>query len=116
MDSLVAYCGYDCTKCPAFLAYKNGVQNIDKEALIKWASNSGSNLKPEEIICSGCTSNDEIKFKFCYECKIRECASSKDLVNCGYCENYPCSNLDEVFSYSKEAKYRLDNINMQFLE
>lgn len=116
MDSLIAYCGFDCSKCPAYLAFKKGIQNIDKETLLKWASNLGKNEKLENLKCSGCNSNEDVKFKFCFECEIRKCASEKDLINCGYCESYPCNKLDSIFSYSQEAKYRLDNINMQFLE
>jgi|YNPMSStandDraft_1061717.scaffolds.fasta_scaffold20934_3 hypothetical protein len=116
MDNYISYCGIDCSNCPAYIAYKTNNSDIQKEAAIKFSKIYKKEISPSQILCSGCLNNDEPKFFYCHNCKIRECAYEKDLINCGYCPQYPCNKLDDIFSFSQEAKYRLDNISAEFLD
>jgi len=59
-------------------------------------------FKPEEFSCPGCWQREE-------ECSIRDCASSRGLKLCTFCDEFPCDKLykmymrmNEFFDYIKE--------------
>lgn len=109
MNSIVSYCGLICNHCPVFIA----TENNDLEQKIKLSeeySNSSYKVSPEDINCTGCHADSKITFKFCNECEIRICGIKKDIDNCGYCEEYPCSKLDIPFKNSPQNKEILDQI------
>jgi hypothetical protein len=47
---------------------------------------------------------------YCSICEARKCASEKNLKNCAYCDDYPCSKLNEFFKMAPEAKTNLEEI------
>lgn len=82
----IAYCGYDCTKCPIYQAsIKNDIQ------LLKILSYSNDNVDINKIKCLGCLENNQNKY--CMNCNIRLCAKEKKVTNCGKCDFFPCDNL-----------------------
>jgi len=108
MKKLIAYCGIDCSDCPAYIAtQKNDIKQIKKVSK-EWSSES-MQFKPEDIYCDGCSSEGK-HFGWCSECPIRSCANDKGLENCAYCEDYFCDNLKMTFDKTPAAKERLDRI------
>lgn len=65
-----SYCGFDCSKCPIYIATVNNDFELKKE-IVKKYNTSDNPLTIEDINCLGCT-NTEILYKYCYECTIRK--------------------------------------------
>ena len=108
MEKIIAYCGIDCSECPAYLA----TQKNDKKALKKVAkewSDESMPFKLEDIYCDGCNQNGRI-FSWCNECPIRSCCSEKGFENCAYCDDYFCDNLKMTYDRTPSAKETLDEI------
>lgn len=103
MNDGIAYCGLNCTECPAFIATRDN--NLEKiRALATEWSTESLKFEPDDILCDGCTKHDERLFKWGYECGIRICCSAKGHPNCSHCECLPC---DEVEKAPAETKARL---------
>ncbi|MFX1266428.1 MAG: DUF3795 domain-containing protein [Promethearchaeota archaeon] len=110
MSKIIAYCGLNCSDCPAYIAtQKNDTNELEKIAK-KW-SNERMQFHAKDILCDGCFSDGRI-FQGCHECDIRTCARKKGLKSCAYCEDYPCELLSIAFGKSVDpsAKERLDEI------
>lgn len=108
MEKIIAYCGLNCSECPAYIAtQKNDFVEIKKVAE-QW-SNEEMSFKSEEIYCDGCKSDQRV-FSWCNECPTRKCCRNKKLENCAYCEDYSCNNLKLTFDNDPTAKERLDEI------
>ncbi|MHA2431115.1 MAG: DUF3795 domain-containing protein [Promethearchaeota archaeon] len=71
MSKIIAYCGLDCTDCPAYIATQTNNINKLEEIAKKW-SNEEMQFKANDILCDGCHSDDRI-FKWCKECDIKSC-------------------------------------------
>lgn len=80
---------------------------------VKEWSSPNYQVSPEDINCTGCHAGSQTVFKFCNECEIRMCGVDKEIDNCGYCNEYPCSKLDISFNNSPENKERLDQIKIK---
>ncbi|NHJ25387.1 MAG: DUF3795 domain-containing protein [Candidatus Lokiarchaeota archaeon] len=105
---MIAYCGINCSECPAYLATQKDDYEELKKVAKEW-SNESMSFKPEEIYCDGCN-QEECIFRWCRECPIRSCCREKGFKNCAYCEDYFCDNLKMTFDKTPSAKERLDEI------
>ena len=86
---LIGICGIYCGDCPSYLA-----QQIDDPGeLDKRAEEMG--LRPEEVRCSGCHS-DQVMVT-CVECKagFRDCAREHGVRWCFQCPDFPCRRLED---------------------
>jgi hypothetical protein len=83
---LIAPCGIYCGVCPQLIAYKNNNDRL-KEKL-----SASFGIKPEEIVCEGCTS--ETPFLFCVSCGIKSCVQEKEIESCAECDNFPCDKIE----------------------
>jgi hypothetical protein len=110
MNEIVSVCGLLCNECGAFLATRNDDDEKRAEVARLWSKQYNADLKPEDINCSGCISDSEPIFGHCRVCEIRKCGKEKDVVNCAYCDQYPCEKLDKFFQMVPDAKQRLDKI------
>ena len=110
---MIAFCGITCHRCPAFVATQANDNDKRRKVAEKWSKTykKHRNLKPEEINCDGCLTDNGILFISCRNCPIRECGKRKGLTNCAYCSEYPCGNLKETFALVPESKTQLDEIN-----
>ncbi len=84
INSYIAYCGYDCSKCPH---YKND--------------------------CAGCLAGPDKKVHN-PNCEVRVCNVERKLVNCAYCKEYSCSKLETLYAGwngGGNAKTTLDKIH-----
>jgi hypothetical protein len=110
MERMIACCGLVCSECPAFIAtQKNDFAEKVKVAKI-WSEMYKSEIKPEDINCDGCLAKTERHIAYYSTCEIRKCASEKNLKNCAYCDDYPCSKLNEFLNMAPEAKTNLEGI------
>jgi hypothetical protein len=106
MNQLLAYCGLDCSQCPALIATRAG----DISRLTSLAQEWFDGVTDHTIIlCDGCSGTGRT-MKWCAECPTRNCARQRGLPNCAHCSDYGCDKLMMVFSQSKEAKANLDRI------
>ena len=98
MARLYAYCGLDCSECPAYKA----TQSKDKkelEALLEEWDSPDYPLTVENLACDGCSADSKRVFKFCGECPIRQCAHPKGYATCADCPDFPCSLLEKHFEW-----------------
>jgi len=94
-SNLIAPCGVYCGVCPQLIAYKTDNARLKE----KLAENFG--VKPEEIVCEGCTS--ELPFVFCRLCDIKSCVKDKDIESCAECNKFPCE-IVENFPFKQFIK------------
>jgi hypothetical protein len=111
MNEMISMCGLACHNCPAFLATQSNDDAKRAEVAAQWSKDYGSEIKPEDINCDGCVSTSERHFNYCQICEIRKCGTEKEVENCGYCTDYTCDKLDQVFKMAPDAKKRLDGIH-----
>ena len=111
MKEMISFCGLDCHGCGAFLATKEDDNQKRAKVAKEWSSLFKVEIKPEDINCEGCLSDGGRLFNYCKVCEIRKCGKEKEIMNCGYCSEYPCHKLDFIFSSAPDAKKRLDKIN-----
>lgn len=115
MDEVVSYCGLLCQGCPIYLATIE-TDKIKKDKMIMdiidmCKKHYGIEYKYEDITdCDGCKSDSGRLFFGCKNCRIRECVIDKGFVNCAYCEEYACDQLQEIFETEVNARKRLDEI------
>ena len=113
MGKIIAYCGLDCSVCPAYLATQKGDFTEIEKVAKEWSSESLS-FKPEDMYCDGCNRDGRL-FSWCKECPIKSCCQEKGFQNCAYCEDYFCDNLKMTFDKSPSAKEMLDEIRKKNL-
>lgn len=106
----LAYCGFDCSMCPVYIATKTH-DMISIEALRAKFSTKDHILTDDELHCHGCKSNLSEIHAFCANCEFRICAMSKKVDSCGQCRQYPCALIDERFPIGCESRRILDEIH-----
>jgi len=108
--SMQAYCGLDCSDCPAHLVLVNDDDKLRRQTVEKWNSPSFP-VTAENLDCAGCKSRGP-RFVFCSKCGVRLCASKKRVQTCSHCENYGCSTLEEWLSHAGDtARERLEKLH-----
>lgn len=103
----IAYCGYDCNKCPVYLATFN--QNLAK--LKEILKNNDANKTIDDLGCMGCKSG--LINHMCDSCTVKKCCEDKNIESCGECKDFPCRYALQYFS--KETMEYLNNIHKKFL-
>ncbi len=104
----LAYCGFDCTKCPIFIATKDNNKNELKNIKHRLEKNNHERMTIEQIKCKGCKSN--IIYKYCKECKLRQCAVSKGVITCALCDFKKCSEVEKIYQYNKKIFEQLTKL------
>jgi hypothetical protein len=110
MPEIVAYCGLVCTECPTYQATKKNDNKARAKIAEEWSKEYKHVFKPEDINCSGCLTTGDVHIGYCNVCEIRRCGSSKRVLNCGYCAEYPCDKLSGLHTRAPKAKSKLDAI------
>ncbi len=110
MENLVAYCGIDCAKCPAYLAFIANDDKLREQTAKQWSEMFKYDFKKEDINCEGCTKG-KIHVVYCDSmCTIRKCAMSKNIESCAFCADYPCKMLSDFIKDNSEAKENLNKL------
>lgn len=106
---MLAPCGLLCERCEAYIA----TQANDEKAMIqiarKWSEMNSAPISPEHIPCDGCTADGKKSFYCGNLCEIKKCVATKELENCGKCEEFACSKVEPIYQHEPEAKNRLLN-------
>ncbi len=113
MDGLIAACGLVCSDCDAYKATKNNDAEAVAKVAREWGQLFSADIKPEQVWCEGCMTDNERKCSHCAECDIRDCVTSKGLDNCAACEQYACERISRFFENVPCCKGRLDEIRAQ---
>lgn len=110
-EEMIAFCGIDCLRCPAYIAKRTEDMELREKTAKKWSGPEFS-VKPDEINCDGCIVLDKELFKYCKNCVVRICGLEKSVINCAYCEEYSCEKLEGLWNMFKltEPKEILDSI------
>lgn len=89
----LSFCGDDCDKYPRYIATENNdIEELNKIAELWYRVGWRDSIVPaNEMTCVGCLS-----VKTC-NLNIRECAISKQIENCGKCNEYPCTMVLKAF-------------------
>lgn len=112
MPELLAYCGIDCGACPALIATRTNDDALRRKIAAEWSQSFGHDLKPEQINCTGCTS-EGAHINYCAMCEIRKCARGRQLANCALCADYGCATLAGFLKNAPEAKARLEALRTE---
>lgn len=110
MGKIIAFCGLDCSVCPAYMAYKTDDDELRTKTAEKWSKEYGADMKPEDIDCAGCLETEGPHIGHCGECEIRKCGQIKGVANCAYCDEYACDKLIKFFEMVPTAKETLEQI------
>ena len=115
MNPKTAYCGLDCDSCPIHLATLETDPAAKIQMRVQIAEELsriyGTKPRPDFITdCDGCKEPDGRLFHGCLNCKIRNCAIMKNMINCAYCREFPCSNLESHYKYDPASRDRLEEI------
>lgn len=110
MKKMIAYCGINCSECPAFLATQKDDNNERKRVAEMWSKQFNTEFKPEDINCDGCLLESGRLFNYCRVCEIRKCGQEKGVKNCAYCDDYACETLNKFIDNVPEAKTTLEEI------
>jgi len=105
----IAYCGYNCKKCPVYIATINEDIDLLRQIVIT-PGVSNRELDIKNIGCFGCCNNDSVNH-LCLNCTIRLCAKEKNIQSCGYCNEFPCVKLNYISSSTMDY---LKSINENF--
>lgn len=105
-----AYCGFDCAKCPVYIASETGDEKLKCE-LIERFSEENESIGFEQIECHGCKSDIPSGHRFCSECEFRTCARRRGISSCGECGSYPCESIERRFPIGCESRSVLDAVN-----
>jgi hypothetical protein len=130
---MIAYCGIDCAKCPAYrfprlgeklhmkglfqAMLKSGMKRARKRRQPKLAE--GQKVEDlyedltRDIICDGCATIDARCLKGCLQCPVRCCAMEMGVAHCGRCPKYPCEQLESAWKTSvfKGQRERLEKLD-----
>ncbi len=108
---MIAFCGLDCSKCPAYIATIKDSEEERKNVAKMWSQMFNADIFPESINCYGCTTEGKPRFYYCENlCEIRKCATSKGVKNCGECKSYPCAMLEDFFKNAPQAKENIESL------
>lgn len=107
--NMIAYCGMNCTKCECYQATKENDDALRARVAEKWSKNYHSNIKPEQINCTGCKA-EGAKFYFTGECPLRKCNIEKNTSHCAGCSEYRCETLNKFIAKAPAAGKALEKL------
>jgi len=111
MPEMIACCGIDCDTCEAQIATKTNDEALRRKTAVEWSKSFGHDFKPEEINCTGCTTEAGPHVAYCESmCEIRKCAQERKASTCADCGDYSCKTLSDFQKNVPEAKARLESV------
>jgi hypothetical protein len=112
MDKMagIAYCGLDCNSCPALIATLGNDQDLRVKTAEIWSKQYNSNIRPEDVNCTGCSTPDGVKIAHCFECNVRLCALDRQVATCADCVDYICADLERFLEWVPAARETLEKL------
>ena len=113
-NTIIAYCGLDCSACPAYIAtQKNDRAGLEAIAK-KWAEQfGGKNLGADACVCDGCPSGKRTNTAHAVTCAVRLCASARGVATCAHCRDYGCETLQGFFTFAPVLRDKLEAIRKE---
>ena len=112
---MIAYCGLNCFKCPAYIATQADDNKLRADCAHHWAEEYKLEVRPENIDCDGCKSEGK-KFFVCNSCGVRKCATEKGLDNCALCAEYACKKLKKLMSMDPNVAKAIEALRLKTVE
>jgi hypothetical protein len=109
---MIAYCGLDCTECPAYIATKANDDKLREEAAKIWTEQYKHEIRADQINCTGCKSEGK-RFFFCRICGIKKCAEEKGVENCAHCPDFGCEKIEGLMQMDPNVKKALEGQRQQ---
>ena len=106
----IAFCGYRCDLCPAYM------KNVDKftnRTLIRngWKNFFGFDVPEDRLMCVGCFDEGSHQDT---ECPVRPCALKTDIQNCSFCNLFEsCDTLRSRAGILDETKKKFADKSSQ---
>jgi hypothetical protein len=112
VNSIIAYCGLNCSECPAYVATQAGDPAALERVAAQWREAFDMpDLSVEMVICDSCLPQDGGRLSgYCATCAIRACAVERGVANCAHCADYACEKLTGFWAHAPEAQATLDQI------
>lgn len=84
---MMAVCGINCVECPCYKAtLSSDIEGLGKIA--KDWSGGENQYEAKDMVCLGCSPNNEVLFTWCRSCGVLACASEKGMPNCAVCDDF----------------------------
>jgi hypothetical protein len=109
-EKMIAYCGLVCTDCDAYIATQKNDDKMRQDVAEDWTKKYNHQFKAADIDCVGCIPTSGKHVGQCYVCPIRKCGQAKGVINCAYCGEYACEELDKYFKMAPVMKANLEEI------
>jgi len=113
METIVAYCGIMCSKCPVYIATQNDDDKARQEVAKLWSQQYGMNIKPEDANCDGCLQGSGRLFSHCRVYAIRACGIEKKVSTCAACADYACTQLKDFHAIVPHAAKTLEKLRLK---
>jgi hypothetical protein len=113
--AMIAYCGINCTKCPAYSFPRLG-EKLHMKGLFQSVLKSRMKPKPEGyVVCDGCTAVNARCVTHCLTCPVRSCAAEMRVENCASCDKFRCERLESIWKITvfKDAQPRLEQLHAE---
>ncbi len=117
---MISICGENCTFCPRYVATQSGSMDELEKVKELWVRLGLRNpdFPAEGLRCNGCRPENNCAYQ-----ELRSCVNGRKIKNCGFCDEYPCKFVIEVFDKTEKLRLRaekvctkeeLENLNKSF--
>jgi len=113
METMIAYCGIICSKCPVYKATQDNDDRAREDVARLWSKQYGMDIKPEDVHCDGCLQANGRLFSHCRTCGIRACGMEKKVSTCADCADYACEPLKLFHSIAPHAGRMLEKLRTE---
>ncbi|MBN2104830.1 DUF3795 domain-containing protein [bacterium] len=98
---VIGSCADNCEYCPRYIATKTGRKDDFEKVKALWVRLGlrDRDCPVEDMACDGCLPEQK-----CAYTELRECVQSKAIGHCGWCDEYPCRLIEELFDKSEQLK------------
>jgi hypothetical protein len=112
---MLAYCGIDCSKCPAYRGTIEGDVSLLEEAARSFSNGA---FETDDWVCLGCPPADQrFVAKFCGSCAVRNCAVSRGVQNCAACDDFDgCAVLRESIGDDEQLGLKMRFLRRRFVD
>lgn len=112
---MLAYCGIDCSACPAYKGTVQGDLSLLEEAARTFADGA---CEVKDWVCLGCPPADQqFLAKYCESCGVRRCAVERGVQNCAACDDFDsCDMLRESIGDDENQATKMKLLRRRFLD
>ena len=107
---MIAICGLDCAKCPAYIATQANDVAARERIAAEWREAfKDPSITADTVICDGCSAGERHS-GYCQVCQVRTCGISRGVAQCGACPDYACETLEGFFKSAPEVRENLEGL------